>query len=278
MSLLHKRACFLLLVCLLAGLLFFQSVAVAQTARSAHGSACANSRESVSVLRAEHRTPAFTYATCRLYNGDVFCRLLGRLQAAANKPLVVKKPAGNISWRLLLKLICGGNPAPVPQPEPKPEEPAPEPEPAPEEPAPQPEPEEPALSPGISGLTQAEKHMLELVNAERVKAGLAPLIVDMELVKLARLKSEDMVKNGYFSHQSPTYGSPFEMMKAAGITYRIAGENIAGAPTVERAHSGLMNSPGHRANILHPAFTHVGIGIVNGGPYGMMFTQMFVGR
>ncbi|HHX74021.1 MAG TPA: hypothetical protein GX699_03870 [Firmicutes bacterium] len=120
--------------------------------------------------------------------------------------------------------------------------------------------------------------MLGLVNAERAKAGLAPLKVDMALVKLARLKSEDMIKNGYFAHQSPTYGSPFEMMKAAGITYRIAGENLAGAPTVERAHSGLMNSPGHRANILRPSFTHVGIGIVSGGPYGMMFTQMFVGR
>jgi uncharacterized protein YkwD len=68
------------------------------------------------------------------------------------------------------------------------------------------------------------------------------------------------------------------MMRAAGVTYRYAGENLAGAPSVERAHSGLMNSPGHRANILNPNFTHIGIGALNVGPYGMMFTQMFVGR
>jgi uncharacterized protein YkwD len=72
-------------------------------------------------------------------------------------------------------------------------------------------------------------------------------------------------------------GSPFDMMKNAGVTYRWAGENIAGAASVDRAHNGLMNSEGHRANILNSNFTHIGIGIVPGGPYGMMFTQMFIG-
>lgn len=159
---------------------------------------------------------------------------------------------------------------PVPCPSPKPE-PAPEPELEPEpEPEPQPEPS--------SVLSEDEMQMLQSVNEERRKAGLQPLEIHEGLVKLARLKSEDMIKLGYFSHQSPTYGSPFEMITKAGITYRTAGENIAGAPTVVRAHQSLMNSSGHRANILNKNFTHIGIGIVNGGPYGKMFTQMFIGQ
>lgn len=96
------------------------------------------------------------------------------------------------------------------------------------------------------------------------------------LVELARLKSKDLIAQNYFAHQSPTYGSPFEMMQKAGITYYYAGENLAGAPTVARAHTSLMNSPGHRANILNPNFTHLGIGIIDGGPYGKMHTQMFI--
>lgn len=127
------------------------------------------------------------------------------------------------------------------------------------------------------GLTADEKQMLDLVNSERAKAGLKPLEVDMRLVDLARKKSADMIKNNYFDHTSPVYGTPFEMMKSAGITYRYAGENIAGAPTVQRAHEGLMNSPGHRANILSPNYNRIGIGIVDGGPYGKMFTQLFIG-
>ncbi|WP_127017871.1 CAP domain-containing protein [Anoxybacter fermentans] len=130
----------------------------------------------------------------------------------------------------------------------------------------------------IQGLTADERQMLNLINNERTKRGLAPLKVDMELVRLARMKSKDMIDNHYFSHISPTYGSPFEMMKNAGIVYRTAGENLAGASSVIRAHTNLMNSSGHRANILNPAFTHIGIGIVDGGPYGKMFTQLFIGR
>lgn len=129
----------------------------------------------------------------------------------------------------------------------------------------------------IIGLTKDEKLMLDLVNKERVKAGLKPLEVDMRLVDISRKKSKDMIEKNYFGHISPTYGSPFDALKNAGISYRYAGENIAGAPTVEKAHEALMNSPGHRANILNPNFNKVGIGIVDGGPYGKMFTQTFIG-
>ena len=80
-----------------------------------------------------------------------------------------------------------------------------------------------------------------------------------------------------FNHTSPTYGSPFDVLKANGIAYRYAGENIAGAPTVERAHNALMQSPGHRANILNPNYNYIGIGIVDGGRYGKMYTQTFIG-
>lgn len=151
----------------------------------------------------------------------------------------------------------------------------PVPQPAPE-PVAQPTPlvPRPAAQQGV--ITEDEARMLQLVNEERAKVGLKPLAIDLKLVELAREKSKDMIEKGYFGHISPTYGSPFDMMKAAGISYRMAGENIAGASTVDRAHVALMNSPGHRANILNPNFTHVGIGIVDGGPYGKMFTQMFV--
>lgn len=120
--------------------------------------------------------------------------------------------------------------------------------------------------------------MVDLVNQERIKAGLQPLTVDPKLTELARLKAQDMVKNNYFDHISPTYGSPFDMMRHAGITYRTAGENIAAASSVERAHTALMNSSGHRANILNPNFTRIGIGIVPDPTYGLMISQMFIGN
>ncbi|MEW5919437.1 MAG: CAP domain-containing protein [Bacillota bacterium] len=135
----------------------------------------------------------------------------------------------------------------------------------------------PPPPPAATVLTADEQQMWELVNAERTSRGLKALEVHPGLVKLARMKSQDMITNNYFAHQSPTYGSPFDMMRREGITYRYAGENLAGSPTVERAHTALMDSPGHRANILNPNFTHIGIGIVDGGRYGKMFTQMFIG-
>ncbi|MFZ7102192.1 MAG: CAP domain-containing protein [Peptococcaceae bacterium] len=124
---------------------------------------------------------------------------------------------------------------------------------------------------------QMEYQMLDLINKERREAGVAPLKMDRDLVKIARLKSQDMIAKNYFSHTSPTYGSPFEMMDKFGIDYRSAGENLAGHYSVTGAHEALMDSPGHRRNILDPNFTHIGIGIGEGGPYKIMFTQMFVG-
>lgn len=126
-------------------------------------------------------------------------------------------------------------------------------------------------------LTADEQAMVSMVNQARAEAGLAPLKVDPQLVKTARMKSQDMINLGYFSHQSPTYGSPFDLMRSQGVSYRYAGENLAGAPTVERAHTGLMNSQGHRANILNPNYTRIGIGVIDGGRYGKMFTQHFAG-
>lgn len=177
-----------------------------------------------------------------------------------------------ILYRINLKTIFPGT-NPAPEPEPEPQVPAPEP---PQPPAPEPEP--PTSQPSPSPvLTAEEAQMFELLNQERVKMGLKKLEIHEGLVKLARMKSKDMIELGYFAHQSPTYGSPFDMIRNAGIAFSYAGENLAGAPTVSRAHTALMNSSGHRANILNPNFTHVGIGIVDGGPYGKMFTQLFIG-
>jgi uncharacterized YkwD family protein len=130
----------------------------------------------------------------------------------------------------------------------------------------------------IAKLTPNEEEMLRLLNGERVKKGLNPLKVDMEITKVARLKSQDMIDNSYFSHNSPTYGSPFDMMKQYGVKYIYAGENLAGNPSIANAHESLMNSQGHRENILNSNFTHIGIGVKEGGQYGKMCTQMFVGR
>lgn len=126
-------------------------------------------------------------------------------------------------------------------------------------------------------LAADEQAMVSLVNQARAEAGLAPLTVDPLLVKTARMKSQDMISLGYFGHTSPTYGSPFDLMRSQGVHYRYAGENLAGAPTVERAHTGLMNSQGHRANILNPNYTRIGVGVIDGGRYGKMFTQHFAG-
>lgn len=128
-----------------------------------------------------------------------------------------------------------------------------------------------------SGLTAEEQQLVNLVNQERTKASLQPLAVDSRLVTVARMKSQDMIKNNYFSHQSPTYGSPFDMMKSQGISYHYAGENIAGNQSVQAAHTALMNSSGHRANILNSNYKNIGVGIVHGGPYGMMITEEFTG-
>ena len=122
---------------------------------------------------------------------------------------------------------------------------------------------------------ELEAEMLELVNRERAAAGLRAVAPDPEIAEVARRHSVDMFARGYFSHVTPEGRSPFDRMNEGGITYRTAGENLALAPTLTIAHTGLMNSPGHRANILRPEFGRLGIGIVDGGARGLMVTQNF---
>jgi len=120
-----------------------------------------------------------------------------------------------------------------------------------------------------------EQEVVRLVNIERAKNGLAALSEDWELSRVARYKSQDMRDKRYFSHQSPTYGSPYDMMRAFGLSYRTAGENIAmGQSTPAAVVNAWMNSAGHRANILSRSFTKIGVGYVASGNY---WTQMFIG-
>jgi uncharacterized YkwD family protein/spore coat assembly protein SafA len=133
--------------------------------------------------------------------------------------------------------------------------------------------------PNISQTKGVEQQVLELVNQERAKANLQPLKMDWELQRVARTKSCDMAQKGYFSHQSPTYGSPFDMMKQFGISFKTAGENIAsGQRTPQEVMQSWMNSQGHRENILKPEYTHIGVGYCAGGSMGHMWTQMFIGK
>ncbi|MCM3155566.1 CAP domain-containing protein [Priestia megaterium] len=121
-----------------------------------------------------------------------------------------------------------------------------------------------------------EQQVISLVNKERQKAGLKPLKENWELSRVARFKSQDMHDKGYFDHNSPTYGSPFKMIKDFGISYNYAGENIAyGQRTPEEVMKAWMNSSGHRANILSPNFTQIGVGYVKDGNY---WTQQFISQ
>ena len=131
--------------------------------------------------------------------------------------------------------------------------------------------------PSVDGLSSSfESEVVRLVNVERARYGLAPLMQDWQLSRVARYKSQDMSSNGYFSHTSPTYGSPFEMMRSFGISYRTAGENIArGYDTPAAVVAAWMSSPGHRANILNAVFTHIGVGYVSSGNH---WTQMFISK
>ncbi len=185
-------------------------------------------------------------------------------------------------------------PAPVQQPvqkpaQPKTEQPAQKPvqqpvqQQKPEQPAQKPVQQKPvqaekpqATTPASSAVSAFEQKVVELTNQERAKNGLPALKLDVELSKVAREKSKDMQTKNYFSHTSPTYGSPFDMMKAYGISYRAAGENIAmGQRSPEEVVQAWMNSQGHRENIMNPNFTHIGVGHVSTGNY---WTQMFIGK
>ncbi len=127
-----------------------------------------------------------------------------------------------------------------------------------------------------STVLEFENEVIRLTNAERAKYGLSPLVRDWELCRVARYKSEDMQSLHYFSHQSPTYGTPFNMMKNFGLSYRAAGENIAmGYRTPKAVVDGWMNSSGHRANILNKSYTRIGVGFVKNGYY---WTQMFISK
>lgn len=129
-----------------------------------------------------------------------------------------------------------------------------------------------------SSLTADEKEVFDLINAKRTAAGLSALKIDAELQNVARAKAEDMVKNNYFSHTSPTYGSPFDMMKSFGVSYKTAGENIAGNSSNTGAVNAWMNSEGHKANILNSSFNYTGVAVVKSSKYGKIFVQMFIGK
>lgn len=128
------------------------------------------------------------------------------------------------------------------------------------------------------GLTTEEQEVFDLVNKQRTDNGLKALKVDSNLQKVAKEKANDMIKNNYFAHNSPTYGSPFDMMKKFGISYRSAGENLAGNSTGKRAVDAWMNSEGHRANILNSSFNYTGVAVVESSKYGRIYVQMFIGR
>jgi len=193
----------------------------------------------------------------------------------------------------------GPEPAPLPEPTP---DPAPQPDPAPgigtsmgwlspqwyekyygnqptaPAPTPEPAPGKPGQpDDGSSGLTTQEQRMLDLINAERTKRGLSPVQLDMGITEAARLKSQDMVDNNYFAHVSPTYGRVTDMLDAVGEDYKMAGDILAKTRSVDRALALYMGSPVHRMHLLHPDYTHVGVGVVPNGS-GVMVSVFFVKR
>lgn len=129
-----------------------------------------------------------------------------------------------------------------------------------------------------SSMNADEKEVFELINKQRTNNGLQALKIDEEVQRVARIKAEDMVKNNYFSHESPTYGSPFNMLDSFKISYKTAGENIAGNSSNSSAVTAWMNSSGHKANILNSNFNYTGIGVVSGSQYGKIYVQMFIGK
>ena len=129
-----------------------------------------------------------------------------------------------------------------------------------------------------SNMNSDEKEVFDLINKQRTNNGLAALKNDSEVQRVARIKAQDMVDNNYFSHTSPTYGSPFDMLKSFKISYKTAGENIAGNSSNSSAVTAWMNSFGHKANILNSNFNYTGIGVVSSPKYGKMYVQLFIGK
>ena len=146
---------------------------------------------------------------------------------------------------------------------------------APKPPAATPAPD-PSVPETTVELSPEEQQLLTLITKERAKGGLPPRRADMELMRVARTKANDMVQNNYFSHFSPTYGSPFDMMRQFGIAFRAAAENIAGNSTIQGAVSAWMKSSGHKANIMNASYNYTGIGIARSNKYGYIFVQMFI--
>ena len=127
-------------------------------------------------------------------------------------------------------------------------------------------------------MSSDEKEVFNLINKQRTNNGLKALTMDIGAQKVARVKAQDMVDNNYFSHNSPTYGSPFDMLKSFKVSYKTAGENIAGNSTNSGAVNAWMNSSGHKANILNSSFNYTGIGVVSSKKYGKVFVQIFIGK
>ena len=121
-----------------------------------------------------------------------------------------------------------------------------------------------------------EKTVFDLINNARAKAGITKLIADNNVFKVARLKSKDMVSKAYFAHTSPTYGSPFKMLQTYGVTYKVAGENIAGNPSLEAAVNAWLNSATHKQNLLSNTYNYIGIGVEKSETYGYVITAMFI--
>lgn len=129
-----------------------------------------------------------------------------------------------------------------------------------------------------STLTADEQETFNLINKQRTNNGLQALKIDNEVQTVARVKAQDMVNNNYFSHNSPTYGTPFEMLNKYKVSYKTAGENIAGNSSNSAAVIAWMNSSGHKANILNSNFNYTGIGVVKSNKYGKIYVQMFIGK
>lgn len=131
--------------------------------------------------------------------------------------------------------------------------------------------------PSVNPLASVEQQVVELVNRNRVSAGLAPLSTNWELARVARYKSQDMINKGYFGHTSPTYGTPFQMMEKFGLRFSAAGENIAyGQRTASEVMTSWMNSSGHRANIMSPIYTQIGVGAAKAANGTLYWTQEFI--
>ena len=133
-------------------------------------------------------------------------------------------------------------------------------------------------SESTTNMSSDEKEVFDLINKQRTNNGLAALKIDLEVLNVARIKAKDMVDNNYFSHDSPTYGSPFNMLKNFKILYNTAGENIAANSSNSAAVTAWMNSSGHKANILNSSFNYTGIGVVKSDKYGKVYVQIFIGK